>query len=338
MREQLAAWLGEQAGSAVVVERLAAPARSGHSHETLLCDARIGGEAVALVVRLEPAADPIFPDYDLATERRVLAALAEVDGVPVPRVRWFEDDPAVLGRRFFVMDRVEGEVPAEDPPFLLSGFLHDAPAAEQAGAQAAVVEILAAIHRVDWQAAGLGPVLDRSRFGRPGLDQELGYWAAYLDWAAADGPLPRLAHVFDWCADHRPVPEPAPALCWGDARYGNIVFAGLRPAAVLDWEMALLGPPELDLGWFCFLHDTALMWMPDLAGFAGRDGVIDRYEAALGRPVEALRWYEVWAGLRAAAVQAQIVRRSWGSDPPADRTVREQTPVLASLRRLLPDL
>jgi aminoglycoside phosphotransferase (APT) family kinase protein len=334
-RNRFVDWLAARVGAPVDVKGVTTPQHGGMSHDTLLLDATWDGTTHGLVVRAEPVGPPIFPEYDLATEHAVMAALHEKTGVPVPAVRWFEDDTAVLGRRFFVMDRVDGEVPSDNPPFLLGGFLFDAPHDHQGDAQRAVVDVLAAIHRVDWESLGLAETLDRSAFGRhPGLDQEIGYWRAYLDWAASDGPLPVLEAVFDWCIAQR-LEEPEPALCWGDARYGNIVFADLVPVAVLDWEMAMLGPPELDLGWFVFLHETALMWMPDLPGFGSRGDVIRRYELSLGREVVNLRWYEVWAGMRAAAIQAQLVRRAHVLGHVPDLSGREQTAAVASLRRLV---
>jgi aminoglycoside phosphotransferase (APT) family kinase protein len=146
--------------------------------------------------------------------------------------------------------------------------------------------------------------------------------------------------AFDWCASHRPQPEPAATLGWGDARYGNIVFGDdFRVRAVLDWEMATIAPPEVDLGWFCFIHDTTRMFFDDLPGFVDRPRWLGRYATALGRDVDDLRWYEAWAGVRAAAIQAQMVRRAFERGDAADLRGREEAnPVVASLRRVLPDI
>jgi aminoglycoside phosphotransferase (APT) family kinase protein len=79
------------------------------------------------------------------------------------------------------------------------------------------------------------------------------------------------------------------------------------PAAVLDWEMASVGPAEMDLGWFVALHDVAVRTSgPDLPGFPERDRWLARYARRLGRPVADLGWYEVFALVRSAAVMARM--------------------------------
>lgn len=329
---RLGVWLAECVEEPVDVIALERPV-GGLSRYTLLCDATWSGETHRLVVRIEPGDDAIFPHPSVVMERSVLASLGEHTEVPVPAARWLEPRGDVLGRPFFVMDRVPGHVPSDT--FLVSGFAFEADREAQAALQRSTVDVLGAIHQIDWRAAGLDR-LARPQYGNTSLDRELGYWSHYLDWAEADGPLPRLRWIHSWCLENRPRWEPEPALCWGDARYGNIVYGrDMSVSAVLDWEMALLGPPELDVGWFLFIHDTALMWMPDLAGFAERSEVLTRYERVLGRSLADLTWYEVWAGLRAGAIQARIVARSHRDDPAVGLDGRERNPVMASIRRLV---
>jgi aminoglycoside phosphotransferase (APT) family kinase protein len=333
-------WLGEKLDAAdVALSGFEVPAHGGMSHDTVLCDASWsqGGapHEQRLVVRIEPSGPFVFPRYDLEAQCRVMRILGERTDVPVPPVLWSETSPDVLGRPFAVMERVEGPVPADDPPFLLKGWLHDAAPAEQSIAQQSVVEALARLHRLDWKALGLG-FLDRGEFGAPGLDQEFGYWRHYLDWASQDRELPVLEAAFDWCAAKRPS-DPGPlVLNWGDARIGNVIYGDdFRPAAILDWEMAMLGPAELDLGWFLFIHDTALMWLKELPGFRERSAVIDLYQERLGREVRDLRFFEAWAGLRAAAIRAQIVRRDFERGACEDLSQQERSPVVKSLQRVI---
>ena len=74
-------------------------------------------------------------------------------------------------------------------------------------------------------------------------------------------------------------------------------------SAVLDFEMASIGPPEVDLAWFVVLHDMAVgRCGRDLPGFPGRDATVAAYETLLGRPVADLRWYEAFAALRSGAI------------------------------------
>ena len=81
-------------------------------------------------------------------------------------------------------------------------------------------------------------------------------------------------------------------LLWGDARIGNIIFDGTRPAAVLDWEMVTLGSPEMDLAWSIFLdrHHSEGMGLPRLEGFPSYEETVERYEALTGFEVQDLHY------------------------------------------------
>src|SRR5262249_61636580 len=102
----------------VEVSSLRAP-KAGVSNETFLLDVgyRAGGRTrhERLVARLEPTDFLVFPEYDLERQYTVMARLAGT-GVPVPRVRWLERDPRVVGRAFYVMDAGEGGGPPQGPP------------------------------------------------------------------------------------------------------------------------------------------------------------------------------------------------------------------------------
>jgi aminoglycoside phosphotransferase (APT) family kinase protein len=165
--------------------------------------------------------------------------------------------------------------------------------------------MLAAIHRLDWRALGLGFL---ARDGHGGLDGELDWWERYLGWASDGAPLPVLADAMAWCRARRPDPEPSPSLLWGDVQLVNAVFADdYRPAAILDWEMASIGPAETDLGWHLVLHRmTADTAGGDLPGFADRDETISVYERALGRAVVDIEWFETFALVRSGAILARI--------------------------------
>src|SRR5262245_10344415 len=158
-RTQLTAWLQRKLPAArdVAVGEIGLPSGSGFSNETLLIDARWreGARPVAarLVARVKPKAYAIFPEYDLHRQYRVMELLAPTP-VPVPRVRWYEDDASVLGQPFYVMDRVDGVIPPDHPPFTTGGWLFDASLAEQGELARAALDVLAEVHRVDWRTLG----------------------------------------------------------------------------------------------------------------------------------------------------------------------------------------
>ncbi|HXQ91178.1 MAG TPA: phosphotransferase family protein [Acidimicrobiales bacterium] len=262
-------------------------------------------EHASWVVRLPPHGEGLFPSYDLAMQGRLQAVLAGA-GVPAVDPLAVEEDDGWVGAPFLVMPRVAGQVVRADQPYLRAGFLAEATPEGQARLHGHVVDVLAQIHRLDWEALGCGDIL-----GPPGgLAEALEHWAGYLTWAG-EGHAPG---VFDegleWCRAHLPRPQPPPSLLWGDVQLGNVlVDADMGVSAVLDFEMASIGPAEVDLAWFVVLHDMAVdRCGGDLPGFPGRDATVAAYQDRLGRPLTDLRWYEAFAALRSGAILVRAAR------------------------------
>jgi aminoglycoside phosphotransferase (APT) family kinase protein len=318
VRTGLEAWLG-----APVVE-LAEPSGGGLSSETYLF--RTTDER--LVLRLPPTGDALFPTYDLGQQARVMSLLDGV--VPVPRVRASVDDATFFGAPFLVMEHVEGRVPTDNPSYLLEGWLKDASADEQRVVHDRFAACCARVHRT---AA--------DRFGdadlRRGLAPELAWWSDYLLWAA-DGTAPaQLVEALAWCASNVPDDPPSLSLCWGDVRLPNVIFDdNLEPAAVLDWEMASIAPAELDLAWFLVVHGMSVeVAGGDLPGFRDRIDFVERYARLLGRALDDLRWYEVWAAFRSAAIMVRLASLLHGLGLVGDQRMRERNPSTKLLRQLL---
>jgi aminoglycoside phosphotransferase (APT) family kinase protein len=169
--------------------------------------------------------------------------------------------------------------------------------------------MMARIHQLDLDAAGFG-FLRRPELGANGLAQELAYYRRYLDWAGAGREQPIAEAAFDWLEKHPPGGEPE-GLVWGDARIGNIIFAGTKPVAVLDWEMVTCGSPEKDLGWAVFLdrHHSEGLEAPRLEGFPSYDECMAYYASLTGHRVRHLHYYQVFAGMRFSAVMMRIAQQ-----------------------------
>ncbi len=320
-RARFASWLSARLDTAVDITPFDVPNHGGFSNDTWMTEARFAGETRGLVVRLAPTGDALFPVYDLGEQARVLDVLRRDGAVPVPAVLWEEPDPSVLGRAFYVMDRVDGRIPPDNPGHHFAGWVKALGADDQRRLLDAALGAMADIHRLDWQRSGLGFLAGL------GLDDDIARWREYIAWAGVD--VPGIDAAFAWCVANRPA-EPAAALVWGDARLGNLIFdddLGVR--AVLDWEMATLGPPELDLGWYLFLERVALQFTAQLPGFGDRDDCVARYAARLGRPVVDLHWYEVWGGVRSAAVHHRLARLR-GDAPGFDPVVDTLTALVAA--------
>jgi aminoglycoside phosphotransferase (APT) family kinase protein len=307
-RRALEAFLCARTGAAdVQVGDIAIPGLSGFSNETLLFDATWdagdGPRTRGLVIRVEPSGHTVFPSTAFDLQVQVMQALGAEGSVPVPEVLWFEQDTQVLGDRFVVMGRVEGRVPPDTPSYHQEGWFPElAPDARQRHWESAL-ETMGAINRLDWVDLGLGAIAPRSPAEQLGLDRE------YLAFATDGQPFPIVEEALDVLeASMRPAVEPA--LCWGDSRIGNMIFAADGTvAAVLDWEMVTAGDPVQDLAWNLLLdrHHNEAFDVPRLDGLPGREESARRWEAASARSAEHLDWYELLGAARYAAILTRVM-------------------------------
>ncbi len=324
LRRQLASWFAETLppNADPEVSEVGSPSGTGMSSETLLFDvtSTLAGvrSTTGYAARLAPAEvdHPVFPTYDLELQYRCLRLVAEHSDVPVPVAPWYEPDPAALGSPFFVMERVDGVVASDNPPYVFGGWVVDAGPEGRHRLETAVVDILARLHAIDVEAADTA-FLDRPEHGATPLDQHLGYQRWYYDWARGDRRFTQIDRAFAWLEANRPEGERT-VLNWGDARLGNLMFRGDEPVAVLDWEMAALGAPEVDLAWSVHLHDffsdlAVRFEMDPLTDFFDRRRVIATYEECSGHPVRNFDYYEVFAGLRYAIVSIRTGEASVAS-------------------------
>lgn len=332
-RERLAWWLrGRLPGAReLAVSALSGPAATGFSNDTLLFDATWEADgrrqSQALVCRIEPTGFGIFPTYDVGLQYRVMDVLRDA-GVPVPSMFGMERDPALLGAPFFVMQRVDGHIPSDNPPYHAEGWLKDATPAERAAVWESGVDTLAAIHRCDPGALGID-FLDAPDRDIDTITWQLESWRRYFDWVAAGRAFPTLEAGWRWLVAHRPAASLRRDLCWGDARIGNMIFRDGACVAVLDWEMATLGPAEMDLGWFLLLdrHHHEAMAVSRLAGLPTRAETIARWEHGSGRRAADVAYWEAFAAWRFAVIMARVAAqmRHFEILPPDSRFAIDNT-------------
>ena len=308
------AWLRRQLPDArdLVLTPLVAPTSSGFSNETLLCEAKWTESGApkreSLVVRIQPIGYQVFPEYDMGLQFRTMRLLAPTD-VPVPRALWLEtEDVSIFGAPFYVMAKVEGRVPTDQPPYTVGGWLLETTPAEQRAIFLGGFEAMARIHKLDLEETGFG-FLRKPGFAN-GLEQELAFYERYFEWAAAGREQPIAEAAWSWLQKNKPSGEPE-GLVWGDARIGNIIFDGTKLAAVLDWEMVTCGSPEKDIGWAVFLdrHHTEGLGAPRVPGFPSYDECMAYYESRTGHRVKHLHYYQVFAGFRFACVMMRIAQQ-----------------------------
>lgn len=288
----LSQWLDEagiEVGAPISTRRIT----SGHSNEVF--ELRRGGLRLAL--RRPPRSYNAASAHDMRREFRVLRALWEhAEGVPVPEPIALCQDLEVLGVPFFLMEFVDGAVVRKHAiPVTLDG---EPLAARQMSE--AMVDTLVAIHGFDWQKAGLADL------GRPEgfLERQARRWQAQLD-RYRTRPLPVLDEVGEWLAREIP-PAHEPTLIHWDYRLDNVVFGKelpVRVISVLDWEVATIGDPLIDLGWMlgCWrdphenwhIHEAVLGQFPDYANFLSREAVAERYAEYSGRDIQHLPYFIV---------------------------------------------
>jgi aminoglycoside phosphotransferase (APT) family kinase protein len=332
--------------SGIEVFGVEAPGSNGFSNETILCRVRSDRHGQVserrLVVRVAPTAHTLFLDADFSTQYRVMQSLAAGNAaVPLPRLGWFEEDPQYLGVPFFTMDHVEGLVPADNLPYTMEGWVIDGTLQQQSRMWWSGIDALAAVHRTDWAALGLDWLNNSSR-GRPGLEQQMSYYRSYYEWAANGTPIPTLDATWKWLQAHQPRETGEVVLSWGDSRIGNIIWDDFECAAVIDWEMASLGQPEMDLGWWLYFDRQFSdgLGVPRPAGFGTHEETIARYADILGRPLHDLFFYEVFSGFRFAVIMARLADLSMASNIlPGDSDMRSNnlaTQLVASMLDLPP--
>jgi aminoglycoside phosphotransferase (APT) family kinase protein len=185
-------------------------------------------------------------------------------------------------------------------------WLTDASLDDQRRAQTSMIETLAAIGRVDWAAS---PMAASLRGAAPAsLADEVGWWQGFLDWASDGRPGPRFVAMLDWCAATCPSPTSPRSLLWGDARLENLIFDDRREVvAVLDWELATVGPSEMDLGWYLGLERVLreLTGGATVPGFRDDDRLVADYATALGRAVEDVEWHVIFAVARSICINVR---------------------------------
>jgi aminoglycoside phosphotransferase (APT) family kinase protein len=313
-RQRFADWLGKKmpGAEALSVLPVVRSGATGFSSDTLLFDLAWREAGVehreGIVVRRAPIGHRVFPSYDIPRQHRILRILATTH-VPVPRTPWLEEDPAILGSAFYVMDRIEGRIPTDNPPYHVGGWVTEISPAEREALWWSGLEVLTRIHTLDWRTLGLSFV-DTTGSARTPLLRQLDDYTRFLAWAMRGEPHPTCEPALAWLRAHPPGKEEPVRFCWGDARPGNMIFQEGRCVAVLDWEMATLGNPVQDLAWWLFLdrHHSEGLGAPRLPGFPSRVETIADWEERTGLEARHVEYYEVFAAFRFAVIMIRVAQ------------------------------
>jgi aminoglycoside phosphotransferase (APT) family kinase protein len=276
----------------------------GHSNLTYLVH---HGER-EYVLRRPPFGSKVKSAHDMGREHTILSALAPV-WPKAPRPLAYCADDAVIGAPFYLMERRRGVILRKDAP---PGIAFDAATARRVCER--LVDALAELHAIDYRAAGLGD------FGKPAgyVERQVKGWTERYHGSCTDD-LPVVLEVAAWLDLHRPA-DGAPALIHNDFKFDNVIFDdGLaRITGILDWEMATVGDPLMDvgtaLGYWVEATDPAMFiamrfGLTHLPGMLTRREVAARYAAASGRDLGGIVFYYAFGLFKTAVVAQQIYYR-----------------------------
>jgi aminoglycoside phosphotransferase (APT) family kinase protein len=262
-----------------------------------------------LVLRRPPFGAKIKTAHDMGREYRILSHLAAVYP-KVPRPLAYSDDESVLGAPFYVMERVCGIILRTKPP---AGLALTPPLMRRISES--FIDNLADIHGVDYVAAGLGEL------GKPEgyvMRQVEGWTRRYQN--ARTDDIPEMERIATWLVEHKPA-ERGGCLIHNDYKYDNLILAPedvSQIKAVLDWEMATLGDPLMDLGstlGYWVDPDDPEDWQKQSFGLTTRPGnlnreqLLERYVAKSGRTVRDPVFYYAYALFKIAVIVQQIYAR-----------------------------
>lgn len=260
-----------------------------------------------LVLRLAPEGVRVSGPADVVRQARIMSSLAG-GAVPVPPVRWFDDEPRWFGRPWFVGQFVSGDKLAHGE--------HEFSRSEQRVLGRVTIEMLAALHTIPWET-------QRAAWGEPcTLDDEFARLHTLLDRPTLEPAIiasaPRLRERLLATAPR----TPRVGCVHGDLNWTNCLYESGHLNAVIDWELAQIGAVLIDLGWLCMFSDRELWVIQDLIPqyIQTPEELVEMYRARATWPVSAaeVNWFRAFACYRFGVITAfnvMLHRRGKRHDP-----------------------
>jgi aminoglycoside phosphotransferase (APT) family kinase protein len=264
-----------------------------------------------LVVRIAPEGVRIAGPADIVRQARIMQSLADTD-VPVPPILWFGNEAEFFCGPYLVDGFVEGFKLIDRP---------ELPPAEKQALARAGVKMLADLHRVDWRPR-------QAAWGAPApLGEEMKRLDHLLDRPTLDpAVVARAPELRQKLLDSLPT-TPRIGCVHGDFQWANVLFDRGRVSALIDWEIALLGPTLLDIGWLCFFADPGSWVSTERIRNAPLDPVeiVATYtaHAKAAVPAAEVNWFRAFAGYRFGVITCfnlMLHRRGKRPDPTWEET------------------
>lgn len=280
LAQGLRAWLGR--GDRITgVQTLSA----GHSNETYLV------EGLDEILRMPPSAEGLLPPYDMARQHAVLSAVSKAaPDVPLPPILELCTDATVLGDPFFLMGRIDGEA----FEYAVPDWLAKTPTEGASSVCRQWFDAIIALHNMP--VAAMPP-------GERTVQQEARHWLDVSTGAEGD---PRLVAVLEDLVKRPPRASGAPTPVHGDPKHGNCLWQDGRLTGLLDWEMAQISEPLLDLGYILMFHDQGEASLAnagfELPGWWSSARMVAEWERGTGRTAVDVDRYAVLGQAKVAAI------------------------------------
>lgn len=270
----------------------------GHSNLTYGFRDRTGA---TWVLRRPPLGHVLESAHDMGREHKIIFGLRDT-AVPVPAAVALCQDSTVNDAPFYIMAFVDGEV------------LHDAEAssplseADRSATGMHAIEVLAGLHHLDADAVGLGDLGRREAY----LARQLKRWKR--QWLATKThEIPAMEETARLLEETMPE-QIGSAIVHGDYRLGNMIVAGGRVQAVLDWELCTLGDPLADVGyllnsWISAEEENPPEAATAVGGFPSREAISARYAELTGRDLSGIGYYRAFSHWRLAAIGQGVYKR-----------------------------
>ena len=270
----------------------------GWSHEIYVFFATWNEDGRAMrqgfCLRKDPGSGLLRELSSLREQFRVIKAL-EGTPAPTPKAYWYEEDPSILGGPFFVMEKVEGEVPN---PWSRAGKQFYADAAKRGKLPRSFVEALASLHNLDWRGAGLD-LIGVPGDGKDFALREIAKWESLIAQSIRK-PEPVLTELLMWLKANAPETRRL-AFVHGAYRTGNLIIKDDAIAAIIDWELQVIGDPMYDVAYV--LSNLNREGSTLLSCVVEREFFLDYYQKLTGLTIdlEACRYHEILYMMRSTA-------------------------------------
>ncbi|MGO4169234.1 phosphotransferase family protein [Novosphingobium aerophilum] len=271
-----------------------------------------GPQAQTLVVRRQPMDLEVVFGSSLALQGKMMAALDARGDLPVPPWIGMHLDPEILGLPFLVMGKVAGECAKQTPNYNLEGWLVDMAPEQRRAAFTNAISAFASLASIDWRDGF--EFLAQPENGEPGLDQYVGALEAWHKAAGRGRAMPIVDTAMAYVRANMPQ-DAAVNVLWGDPTPSNVMFApDGRVNALIDWELAALGPAELDLAWWLYFDDLfgRRFGITRLEGLPSKQETIAIWEETTRQTARNLEYYDIVVALRMALVAIGAFDRQVG--------------------------